>query len=61
MSLDLRTPAEWAPELRMDANKVRQLIRRGELAAIKKYPGRSRPTYLISATEVAAYLKRNAA
>ena len=57
----LRTPAEIAPDLRMDANKIRQLIRRGELGAVKKYPGRQRPTYLISDADVARYLEANAA
>jgi len=45
---DLLTPAEAADELRVSAEQVRCLIRRGELTAVNVGTGSKRPLYRIT-------------
>jgi excisionase family DNA binding protein len=45
---DLLTPAETADELRVSAEQVRCLIRRGELTAVNVGTGSKRPLYRIT-------------
>ena len=55
---ELLTPAEAAAELRVTAEQIRSLIRRGELAAINVGGGAKRPLYRIGRQALDEFLSR---
>lgn len=57
-SADLLTPEEVGARLRVTAEQVRSLIRRGELAALNVGTGAKRPLYRITPQALQGFLAR---